>query len=212
YNTALGGSNLVENKPPSETNGLSFNYINWLATVNDTDSIIRQTLGVPIPTALLYLMLRNALLLQLHHGAYEWLSGRTDFAAPLLQSTRPTTLPGMRETAPALSKIEMMGVRVGPALPTHPMARASVADFIWTVPDTGEAEAAFLREQKAALLILAEATTARLERCLVEHIHCCNYRLDAWQTGLFAQRLHAHRDFDPMTDGRQQGIYLGAFG
>ena len=32
-----------------------------------------------------------------------------------------------------------------------------------------------------------------LERALVEHLDCCQYRLDAWETGLFAQRLQAQR-------------------
>ena len=32
--------------------------------------------------------------------------------------------------------------------------------------------------------MLAGATTAALERCFVEHLDCCQYRLDAWETGL----------------------------
>ena len=31
-----------------------------------------------------------------------------------------------------------------------------------------------------ALEILKDTPTARLERCLVEHLDCCHYRLDAW--------------------------------
>jgi predicted nucleic acid-binding Zn-ribbon protein len=212
YTTALDNPNLIENKPPSEKDRLSFNYIDWLARALSTDIIVKQDFGGPPPSALLYLMLRNALLLQLHHGAYEWLKGRAEFDEPLERSLKSTTLAGIREGLPTVSKFEVMRARVSVVAANHPLASASVADLIWKGPVTGETEASFVREQKDALLILAEAPTARLERCLVEHIDCCNYRLDAWQTGLFAQRLQSHRAFDPMTNDRQRGIYLGAFG
>jgi hypothetical protein len=66
-----------------------------------------------------------------------------------------------------------------------------------------------LKEQKAALSNLIQTPTARLERCFIEHLDCCSYRLDAWQTGLFAQRLQAQRGSG---EGRRTGIYFGAFG
>ncbi len=212
YSTPLDVPNLVENKPPSETNQLTFNYIDWLAKAETTEKIKNQAFDVPPPSALLYLMLRNALLLQLHHGAYEWLSGRADFDTPLQRSNLATTLPGIRESAPILSKFEMMAVRVETAEPAHPSPGTSVADWIWSGPQPAEVEASFLREQKAALLLLAQTPTARLERCLVEHLDCCNYRLDAWQTGLFAQRLQAQRVSGGQPNDRQTGVHIGAFG
>ena len=212
YTTPLEVPNLVENKPPSETNPLTFNYISWLAKAETTETIVNQAFGVPPPSVLLYLMLRNALLLQLYHGAYEWLSGRADFDASLQRSNLSTTLAGIRESAPSLSKFEMMSVRVETAEPAHPSPGISVADWIWSGPQPAEIEASFLREQKAALLLLSQTPTARLERCLVEHLDCCNYRLDAWQTGLFAQRLQAQRLSGGQPNSRQTGVYIGAFG
>src|SRR5262249_24446351 len=88
----------------------------------------------------------------------------------------------------------------------------SVADFIWLGPNPTEIEAAFLREQKSALQLLIDAPTARLERCFVEHLDCCNYRLDAWQTGLFAQRLQVQRSSDGAPEARREAIFLGVFG
>ncbi|MGI9069300.1 MAG: hypothetical protein ACR2HX_23230 [Pyrinomonadaceae bacterium] len=212
YVAPLDLPNLVENKPPSETNTLTHNYVDWLAKTEDTQKIIKQDFGVPPPSALLYLMLRNALLLQLHHGAYEWLKGRTTFEPLLEKSIGATTLLGMRDSLPSVSKLEIMGTAVGIAEPAHPTPSLSVADWIWHGPNPTEVEASFLREQKNALLTLVDTPTARLERCLIEHIDCCNYRLDAWQTGLFTQRLLAQRGSGGQAGERQTGIHLGAYG
>ena len=211
YVTGLDAPNLVENKPPSETNTLTHNYVDWLAKTEDTQKIIKQDFGVPPPSALLYLMLRNAVLLQLHHGAYEWLKARTTFESLLEKSLGASTLLGMR-SLPSVTKLEVMGSAVGIAEPAHPTPSLSVADWIWHGPNPTEVEAAFLREQKNALSILADTPTARLERCLIEHIDCCNYRLDAWQTGLFTQRLLAQRGSGGQAGERQTGIHLGAYG
>jgi hypothetical protein len=209
YVTRLDVPNLVENKPPSETDKLTINYIDWLANADSAERIINQNFDGPLPSALLYLMLRNALLLQLHHGAYDWLKERAIFDPALERSLGSTTLAGMRVATPNISKYEILTTRVEVAEPSNPLPSTTIADWVWRGPDPTEVEAAFLREQKAALPLLADAATARLERCLVEHLDCCNYRLDAWQTGLFAQRLAAHRGSGAQ---RQRGIYLGAFG
>ena len=209
YTSNLDSPNLVENKPPSEKNILTVNYIDFLANADNTQKIITQDFPTTPPSALLYLMLRNALLLQLHNGAYEWLKERTIFDPVLEQATKATVLSGMRASSPTVSKLEIMGARVEIAEPTNPVPSTTVADWIWQGPSPTEVEAAFLREQKAALANLIKTPTARLERCFIEHLDCCNYRLDAWQTGMFAQRLQSQRGSGA---GRQKGIYLGAFG
>ena len=134
YVTPLDAPNLVENRPPSESSPLTFNYIDWLAKAATTDMIVNQAFTADPPSALLYLMLRNALLLQLHHGAYEWLDARADFDAPLQQANRVTTVVGVRPSAPSVSKFEMMAVRVEAAEPAHPKPGTSVADWIWSGP------------------------------------------------------------------------------
>lgn len=210
YITALDTPNLVENKPPSETKSLTVNYIDFLAKAETVQKIITQDIGGTPPSALLYLMLRNSILLQMHNGAYEWLEQRTTFDPGLAQATSSSsTLAGVRASQPALSKFELMATPVELAEPAHPVPSTTVADWIWNGPAPAEVEAAFLRQQKTALENLAGASTASLERCLVEHLDCCSYRLDAWQTGFFAQRLQAQRGSG---QGRQTGIYLGAFG
>jgi hypothetical protein len=72
-------------------------------------------------------------------------------------------------------------------------------------------------QQMAALDRLKGASTARLERALVEHLDCCSYRLDAWQQGILRFQLALMRGNLPPTEEDhpvqpQQGLYIGAFG
>src|SRR5262249_20929643 len=54
YNTLLNASNVVENKPPSEVNKLTINYIDLLANAEEAQKIINQDFGItPLPSALL---------------------------------------------------------------------------------------------------------------------------------------------------------------
>src|SRR5262249_10187765 len=112
YVAALGAANLIDSKPVSETDSLTFNYIDWLAKAESTSKIIAEQFAGTRPTALLYLMLRNALLLQLHYGAYEWLAGRTTVDPGLQQSLQTPALAGIRPATPTVSKFELMEVKV----------------------------------------------------------------------------------------------------
>lgn len=217
YTTALDTPAFVDDKPPSETIGLAPDYIAWLASAEGATVLATQRFGsaeggTERPTALLYAMLRNALLLQLHHGSYEWLKSRSDFDPVLQAALLPSAMPGVRPTTPAVSKFELMAVKVDAVEPIHPVPGTSVADWIWGGPRPAEIEAAYVQDQRAALGLLAGVPTARLARAFVEHLDCCQYRLDAWETGLFAQRLQQQRGGDAAGEGRAAGIYLGAYG
>ena len=69
-----------------------------------------------------------------------------------------------------------------------------------------------LKEVLAALEILKDSPTARLERCLVEHLDCCHYRLDAWLLSLLHAQLQHLRLGAGDEDSVNRGTYLGAFG
>ena len=58
-----------------------------------------------------------------------------------------------------------------------------------------------LNEVLAALEILKDSPTARLERCLVEHLDCCHYRLDAWLLSLLHAQLQLMRASGPERRG-----------
>ncbi|MCA1577967.1 MAG: hypothetical protein LC794_11480 [Acidobacteria bacterium] len=53
---------------------------------------------------------------------------------------------------------------------------------------------------------LAQIPVNRLDQLLFEHLDVVSYRLDAWLTGLAAQRLAEMRDAAP------RGVYIGAYG
>ncbi len=83
------------------------------------------------PTAMLYLMLRNALLLQLGNGAYQWLQTRSIYAPSLESALQSNPLLGVVPSTPPVSKIELMSVKVAKVVPAYAFPNASVADVIW---------------------------------------------------------------------------------
>ena len=67
-----------------------------------------------------------------------------------------------------------------------------VSDYISAIL-TGAAETRDLREQIAALELLKDVPTARLERVLAEHVDTASYRIDAWQLALVRYQLETMR-------------------
>lgn len=64
-----------------------------------------------------------------------------------------------------------------------------------------------LNEFFSSLKNLADLSTGRLERAMIEHIDCLTYRLDSWQTALFYKKLESNRN-----TGLATGTVLGAYG
>lgn len=85
----------------------------------------------------------------------------------------------------------------------------TLEEFMEAELQVGSLSVAGLVEVKEALAMLQNIPTARLERCLAETLDVCNYRLDAWFTGLVADRLHSQR---LQATSRTGGLYLGAYG
>src|SRR5437667_2141619 len=105
-----------------------------------------------------------------------------------------------------------MKAKVALGSPLHEDRNKFVSEFMLTSGRDQE-EAAFLNQVRAALKQLSQLPTARLERCLTEHIDTCTYRLDAWQTAMFAIRLTNDRQrADGKAHERKKGFYLGAYG
>jgi hypothetical protein len=90
-------------------------------------------------------------------------------------------------------------------------AGTNLADYIsQRVSDL--ADAAPLAEQIAAVRLLRDVPTARLERLFAEHIDCASYRLDAWILGFCRLHLESMRAAQAGPSTGRQGIHLGAFG
>ena len=217
YTSTLDAANLVDNVPLSEDKWIRYydadgekNYLDWLAEADSPEILEAQDFGTgkTAPNALLYLMLRKALLEQLHKSSVEWLSRNN---IKLEYTLKARNFHNIRPGGD-ITKWEVMKAPVGAAVPDHVSRNKSVAAHLLTT-GADENEARFLNEVRAAISELSRVYTARLERCFTEHLDSCTYRLDAWQSALFNMRLEEQRQI-PGDDrsSRRKGIYMGAYG
>ena len=100
-------------------------------------------------------------------------------------------------------------------MPQLSSANLAVADFLMTSDGSSLPAAFTLQEVKDSISSLEFLKTAQLERLFAEHLDLCSYRLDAWQTSLFAkrlERLNALREGSGETNPDKRGVHLGAYG
>ena len=192
------------------------NYLRWLSdAARGSFEDLRLERGFRddrAPDALLYIMLRHAVLLgywdsslRLHVDA----AALTTEQASLARRESAFVHVAGRE-GPSESRFE-------PLYSADPRVTAgsdTVIDRIRSLIGGG-AGTQGLADQLAALDLLQGVPTARLERCLAEHIDTASFRLDAWLLGLVsyqlaALRYRASRVGQPVEVRR--GIHLGAYG
>jgi len=215
YHTRLNPKNIVEGFPLSESAALhnyaeNKNYLHWLLETNSIEQLERQDFGqgVTRPNSLLYMQLRRALLLAITDASVSWFGKHNVLVSQVKEPLNFHNIRAQRD----ITKWEVMKGKVGLGAPDDPEKQKSIADHLLTT-GINEADALFLKNIKVSLQTLANSTTASLERCFTEHIDTCTYRLDAWQAGLFTQRLYKQRNLaDPNPANRKTGIYLGAYG
>ena len=214
---------LVDDRPLSETDPVREyttdhrSYLRWLADLAGTDlETVRLERGFAAdrpPAALLYLLLRHAVLL-----GWEDAARRLALAAGSPQVPSPAdplfVHIGLGDPAARSESRFRQLYSPDPAVTGDP--DRLLVDFIPTAladgGGGGTAATAPLAEQVQALGLLADLPTARLERVLVEHLDCATYRLDAWQLGLATERLGELR-FGPDGSGlTRRGVHLGAYG
>ncbi|MEO8827575.1 hypothetical protein [Lapillicoccus sp.] len=206
---------LIDDRPLSETSSIRAytpdgrNYIKWLADAAGTslDAVTAEQgfTGDTSPQALLYLMLRHAVLLGYYDSSYE-----------------------LHKSAAFLSDVQLLAMKPEPSFvhvdPVAPLSESRyaalyktearitgspsvlVGDFITEhllLPETSG-----LADQLAALSVLANTPTAALERAFAEHVDVCSYRFDAWLLGLVDFQLQGMRGAQQDGSG---GTYLGAY-
>jgi len=211
---------IIDDLPLSETIALRAytddgrNYIQWLIDAAKTSlDAIYQEQGFSsnkTPQAVLYLYLRQALMLSYYDASY-YLHRTAGFLSPAqLQAMKPE--PKFIHVAEGAIPSES---RFAALYKTEPRITSSptmlVSDYI-TNNLAALAETQALNQQLACLGTLVGASTASLERAFAEHIDCCSYRYDAWLLGLVNLRLQSLRY---VQDGKRQnvrtGLYLGAY-
>ena len=214
---------IIDDRPLSETAPLAActpdnrNYIHWLldAATASLDAL-REEGGFTdnkAPQALLYLMLRHALLLGYYNASYNLhrSAGFLSATELLAMRTEPTFVhvaeaAGTESRFGALYKTESR-ITGSPSL----LVSDYIQNQLFVAPD-----AANLAAQISALQVLMDASTAELERAFAEHIDTCSYRYDAWLLGLVNEHIESQIPAgDGQTPGRndqqQGGLYLGAY-
>ncbi|MER2552475.1 MAG: hypothetical protein ABTQ28_04325 [Thauera sp.] len=214
--TRLNGP-LVDDRPLSEKAPIRAytadgkNYLAWLSDKarNDFESLRQENgfSGNAAPNALLYGLARNALLLGYWDQALVTLKNVANFRSTKEWRREATTV--------HVATAEYSESRYAPLYHNEAQATGG-APTVAIAIQNGLASRKVnggIAEQVDALDQLKDASTARLERCLVEHLDTASHRLDAWLLGLVNYQLSALRYRD---DGNgvveRKGLYLGAVG
>ena len=216
---------LVDDRPRSETDPVraytddGHNYLAWLAAgMTSSMDTVRQESGFTgnsPPTAILYLLLRHAVLNAYAETGLRLTAVAHDISeADLVRARREPPFIHISQRTPFTES------RYGPLYAADAAVTGDpqrlLADHITLLlsQETPQAAARHLAEQAAAIGALAAVPTARLERVLVEHLDCCTYRLDAWRLGLATEKLFALRYPEDGTPppAAVTGVHIGAFG
>jgi hypothetical protein len=209
---------LIDDVPLSETapirsyTAAKKNYLEWLIDAANTSlETLRAQSGFlddKPPLALLYILFRYALEQGYKLTSIKLRESLGIFSLEQASAARsePPFIHVKAEAQSSESRYQLLYAKE-PAI--HPTL--TVADYITRSLGTLEV-ARYLGEQIAALEVLKNTPTARLERVFAEHIDCCSYRLDAWMLGLVHYQLALMRNLRNGEEGEpRSGVYLGAY-
>jgi len=216
---------VIDDRPLSETapvRGYTEDDRNYLAWLLDTAQTSFEDLRLErgfkndaAPNALLYVMLRHAIMLGYWDTSLKLFEAAGAIEPAALANARRESAfvhvaAGDGESESRFKYLYSTDARVS----TEP--GVLVADHIRA--SIGQARAADLTDQLDALALLIKTPTARLERCLAEHIDVASYRLDAWLLGLVHYQLAWMRyglgPHEPPREPHEprRGVFLGAYG
>jgi hypothetical protein len=208
---------VVDDQPTSETQGVRSytddgrNYLHWLLQAAGTslDALRAENgfSGDRAPQALLYLYLRQALMLGYFDSSYQLHKSAGFLSAAELAAMKPE--PAFIHVDPAAPRSES---RFAALYKREARITGSnsllVSDYIATRP--ARPEVADFADQLSSISVLADVPTAALERLFTEHIDTCSYRFDSWLLGLANVRLATMRGMTAK-GGSPTGLYLGAY-
>ena len=201
--------------PLSESEGITKfdqkrNYLHWLSQASQSDISAQRFFdadGKPVaaPDALMYVVLRHALLSALQESTLE--AART-FGSGLFEVIDRDPVIANIGTAQYVLRKDYLQVDASKlGLTRKPTALVDWALESARVFGAGPGNTAVLADVQSAVAALVDVPTAALERLFTEHVDLCSYRLDAWITALYSERLAQ------LKAGQQQpGLYLGAYG
>ena len=219
---------VIDDRPLSESDPVRAyatggrNYLEWAAeAVRQSFEDLRQErgfIGDVAPDALLYVVLRHALLLgywdsalRLHveNDAVDEIGAREARAEPAAIHVSPERLEGS-ESRYSLLYSRDARVSGDEAVTVGERIRTEIGHH---------RSSAHLADQLSALDLIKDLPTARLERCFAEHLDTAGYRLDSWLLGLVHLNLASMRYAEAQgPEGSsaeattRRGLYLGAYG
>jgi hypothetical protein len=214
---------LIDDQELSEVNKIraysesGFNYIEWLIenAKNNHQNIREQKdfIDDKAPYALLFDMLRHALNLEFGNtGLKLYRNAEILDEAQVTAARVDADFIGIKEKPTQLeSKWDLIYRKDNRIAGDGKLVVDHISHLIKTQVINSHTQ--HLHEIMAALELLKETPTARLERVFVEHLDCCTYRLDAWLLGFVNLQLRAMRFGGPSnTENPKKGIYFGAYG
>jgi len=228
HSQSLNGP-IIDDRPLSESDPVrpyatgNRNYLEWAAqAVRESLEDLRQERGFlndVSPNALLYVVLRHALLLGYWDSALRLhvASGVMDSASAQMARAEPSAIHVAPERdAGSESRYAYLYSRDARVSGN---ASITVGEHIREILEQDHS-AEHLADQLAALDTIKNLPTGRLERCFAEHVDTASYRLDSWLMGLVHLNLASMRYADrPNPSGApsdvvetRRGIYLGAYG
>jgi hypothetical protein len=221
-------SGLVDSKPVSEKHtteslpGTDTNYISWLsqsslAYIRDENfTNVGGSIGADPPESLLYLFMRQSMLLEYFNAACKVLG----YTAAQKREYEIINIPNVIVPPPPEGG--------GPQIPPEALYQSGQSRWaIFDVPygpggDTvgtyldqpgaqGTPPLANIQAMRLSLAELSGLSTADLALLLGEHLDLASYRLDSWKLGIMNERLNSLR-LDANGVRISDGIFLGAYG
>jgi len=207
----------VQSGPLSETDplkpdanlggGSKGNYIQWLQQASVSDLQAENYPG-PKPTALLYKILRQSVLLE-----YAVLASLAEISAARLELSQVReqeiigVQPQPRDSAPPPGqeppKVSVWEVLARPSIPNPQL---TWAEYLVNLDPPPESPFAQLADLRASLGRLATLPTAELDRLVTETLDACSHRLDVWVTAVTTAMLARTRK------AKNSAVHLGAYG
>ncbi|GJM36353.1 MAG: hypothetical protein DHS20C18_53540 [Saprospiraceae bacterium] len=210
----IDGLPLSESRLLEEITAIKGNYLEWLSGISSVKMLeVQNFKGAKAPNYLLYLLARHAFLLELRRAAIDALqkrNGRIDrpaFDKTYMNFVPPDFRDALKNRDLTIwellyADMELLDRGVpNPRIPT-------LGDHLLKQP-ASNTTFADIPKVRNAFAALSKIPTARLGRLLTGHLDSLTYRLDAWETALFYERLDSRRKD---TTAPVSGTYLGAFG
>ncbi|HKG93217.1 MAG TPA: hypothetical protein VKA84_15030 [Gemmatimonadaceae bacterium] len=192
----------IQSGPLSEAAPLQANYIDLLLNALSVEAIRQEAFPDPKPRALLYSLLRHAMLLEYWNAAANLSQPESapGFGWQLTREQELATPGGATPTIWELLSRPIPGVTTDPA-GTFLHALRSTAD-----PDIAPRVAPLL-EFRESLGYLKGLSSGRLQRAFAGTLDLCSHRLDAWFTSFATKRLAEIRGATPGGGGTLVGGY-----